>query len=68
MRLKASWIAWVFFGFVCLGVIQNVINVVSNPKPGTDSFGMAGDLVVEDYPDCFRVGWSTDHLPPTAPT
>ena len=47
MRLKASWIAWVFFGFVCLGVIQNVINVVSNPKPGTDSFGMADDLVVE---------------------
>ncbi len=49
MRLKASWIAWVFFGFVCLGVIQNVINTVSNPKPGTDSFSVAGDLVVDGF-------------------
>ena len=28
-------------------MIQNVINTVSNPKPGTDSFSVAGDLVVE---------------------
>ncbi len=46
MRPKASWIAWAFFGFVCLASVRNVMDELSNPKPGAGIFGLVGEEVV----------------------
>jgi hypothetical protein len=45
-KSRAPWIAWVLSGFVLLAAILNVLNELSNPKPGASIFGLFGELVV----------------------
>ncbi len=46
MKSRASWIAWIFFGFFSLAAIRNVVFELANPKPDTSIFRLVSDLLL----------------------
>ncbi len=46
MKPKASWLAWAFFGLVCVGVTHGWVYELSILKPGTEFMMLVIELIV----------------------